>query len=689
MQIIAELRKCFVAPLTTLFQQAGIEDYRGQLESALGMIRPAQNAGFGDYQANFAMPLSKPLGMKSQDIGAKVVQLADLSQLCSKVEVAGPGFINLTLTDDYLVQQAMTAFDGGAHPQAGSPIAGEVAPVGDRLGVQWAEDPKTIVVDFSSPNVAKPMHVGHIRSTVIGDSVSKVCRYLGHRVITDNHLGDWGTQFGMIIYGYKHFGDGPAYQSAPVKELSRLYRLVRQIMDVLEKQAAVPKLQTLVGDLETELADAKSVVAAANEGGQKKEIKSAKQKLGQIESRLNDNQETLSKTIGGLEVAAKDDVLQSLVKQHGNIGTAVLEETSKLHAGDQENLQLWREMLPHCHDEIDRVYSRLNIKFDHCLGESFYHDQLAPTVAKLQASGLVKQSNGAQCIFLEEFDAPMIVQKRDGAFLYATTDLATIEYRMQHWHPDKMLYVVDHRQKEHFDKLFLVADKMGYQAVEKTHVSFGTVMGPDGKPYKTRSGDTVGLEGLIDEAVAKALEVVSLVEQSKKQGPEFSEAQRSAIAEVVGVGALKYGDLSQNRTSDYKFDFDQMVALEGNTATYLQYGYARVNGIFGKVGVSADSLVAQHPKLMITNDAERALLLSLVRFQDALEEVLVDYRPNLLCVYLFEMTQTFFSFYNRKDCHVDGAQKDVQLSRLVMCDLVARTIKTGLALLGIGVVEKM
>jgi arginyl-tRNA synthetase len=260
---------------------------------------------------------------------------------------------------------------------------------------------------------------------------------------------------------------------------------------------------------------------------------------------------------------------------------------------------------------------------------------------------------------------------------------------MEHWRPNRVLYVVDHRQSEHFDKLFAVAERMGYHQVQLVHVSFGTVMGNDGKPFKTREGDTVGLEGLIDDAVAKALEVVAKLDDAKENGPEFSEEQRRTISEIVGVGALKYGDLSQNRTSDYRFDFDQMVALEGNTATYLQYSFARVSGIFAKAGQTPESIRAAEVRIRLNNDAERTLLLALVRFQDALEEVLVDYRPNLLCNYLFELTQEFFRFYNRPDCRVVGADPELQASRLAICDLMSRTIKTGLALLGIQVVGKM
>lgn len=678
MQIIFQIRLALTSPLQELLQAhvADPAERERLLANALGMIRPAQNAQFGDYQANFAMPLSKPLGMKSVEVAHEIVQRADLSALCSGVEVAGPGFINLTLSDHFLTQQAQSAFESSQQPT-------------DRLGVSPPDAPRTYVVDYSSPNVAKPMHVGHIRTTVIGDALTKVLRFLGHHVITDNHIGDWGTQFGMIIYGYRHFLEPEAYRESPVKELSRLYRQVRSIMDVLDSQQAVPRLTEAIEQQEIQISDLKKQQAEVAESGDKKAIKSARQKTTAAENKLAELQQQMSDVQTKLERAAQDPELMQRVDQHRDIGSQVLQETSKLHAGDSENVQLWKKILPHCHDEMDRIYDRLNICFDYTLGESFYHDQLGPLVEKLKQQGLVTESEGAQCIFLEAFDTPMIIQKRDGAYLYATTDLATIEYRMQNWNPDGVLYVVDARQKEHFDKLFAVAQRMGYGDRNLFHVSFGTVMGPDKKPFKTRSGDTVGLEGFIDEAVQRAHQVLVELDEGRKEGPQFSDTQRQEIAEVVGVGALKFGDLSQNRTSDYVFDFQKLVALDGDTATYIQYGYARVNGIFDRVGITPEALRSQQPAIMITNPGERALILSLIRFEDALLEVLVDYRPNLLCSYLVELTREFFAFYNRKDCRVTDVDQEQQQSRLAMCDLVARTLKTGLSLLGIGVVPRM
>ncbi len=340
----------------------------------------------------------------------------------------------------------------------------------------------------------------------------------------------------------------------------------------------------------------------------------------------------------------------------------------------------------HGRAEIQRVYERLNVTFDFELGESFYHDSLGAIVEELIATGQATESEGAICIFLDNHDAPMIIRKRDGAWLYATTDLATIRHRMTNWNPDAILYVVDFRQSEHFEKLFDVARRWGYANVEYRHISFGTVMGEDGKPFRTRSGDTVGLEPLLDEAENRAWQVVSEVDDQKQQ-PEFSPGQRREIARVVGISALKYADLSQNRSSDYTFSYDKMVSLRGNTATYLQYGFARVNGIFRRGKIDVDELRRNPVPFEFEDDIERQLAVKLLRFEEALADVVQDYRPNLLANYLFELTQLFFVFFDQ--CPVLKAQGTLRRSRLQLCDLMARTIRKGLDLLGIGVADRM
>lgn len=652
MNILRELRSRFEPALAALTPN---------VRELLDMIRPAQDAKFGDYQANFAMSLGKQLGKPPREVAQQIASQTKLDDLCEQVEVAGPGFINLRLKDSWL------------EAQLGRAIADE------RLGVEPVAQPRTYVVDYSSPNVAKPMHVGHIRSTVIGDALYHTLAFLGHKVISDNHLGDWGTQFGMIIYGYKHFGDRQAYEKSPVAELSRIYRLVHKLIGYHESQRALPARAQQVAETQAELTRLRTLTFT-DKAEQKKhdklvaklpeKIKAAQEELSALQSKIN-------------EIESSPELL-ALAKQHGQIETAVLEETAKLHSGDAENLRLWHEFLPACRDEIQRIYKRLDVRFDHELGESFYHDQLAAVVADFEQRGLAKESQGAMCVFLEGQDAPMIIRKKDGAFLYSTTDLATIKYRMQHWHPDAILYVVDHRQGEHFDKLFAAARLWGYQDIELQHISFGTILGDDGKPYKTRSGDTVGLEGLLDEAVARALKIVSENDRDQQLSPE----ERQQIAEIVGIGALKYADLSQNRTSDYTFSYDKMLATTGDTATYMQYSYARVRSIFRKAETTAEAVRAQIAQLRLQHPDERALALALLQFGDTLHEVVADYRPNLLTHYLFELSKKYQSFY--QNCPVLKAETaDSRTTRLLLCDLMARTVQQGLSLLGIKTAEKM
>ena len=387
-------------------------------------------------------------------------------------------------------------------------------------------------------------------------------------------------------------------------------------------------------------------------------------------------------------VTESNPELKRLAEKHAGIGAAVLAETAKLHAGDAENLRLWHEVLPPSLAQIDHIYRRLGVTFDHALGESYYHDRLAPIVEELLRRGIAQQSEGAICVFNQGMDTPLIVRKRDGAFLYATTDLATVRYRMETFHPDAILYVVDFRQSDHFLHLFATARRLGYDGVEFQHVSFGTVLGDDGRPFRTRSGDTVGLEGLLDEAVRKAAEIVAANDDAKPNGPELSADQRAQIAEIVGIGALKYADLSQNRTSDYVFSYEKMLAMNGNTATYMQYAYARVRSIFAKGHVDVDALRQSPPPIQLTSPHERALGLELLRFGEALDLAVEDYRPNQLTSYLFDLANRYGTFYEH--CHVLNAEsEELRTSRLLLCDLTARTLRQGLELLGIQVVDKM
>ncbi len=652
MDLLAEIKGRFATALEGM-----VEDSSDLLE----MIRPTADPKFGDYQANCAMPLKAKLGKSPRDIASDIVERLDVADICEAPEIAGPGFINLKVRDGWILNRV------------------ELACADPRVGVAESADPKTVVVDFSSPNVAKPMHVGHIRSTVIGDALCRVLRFLGHRVISDNHLGDWGTQFGMIIYGYKHFVVDADFQKQPVAELTRLYRLVNQLIEYHKiRTRSLAAVQTEIGNAEKQIETLESTPATGDKKQDKKnakQLKTLRVKRGQ----LGEDLDALQRKIARVEA---DSELAALAAEHADIGDAVLQETAKLHAGDAENNELWNQFLPHCQEEIQRIYDRLDIQFDYAYGESHYHDQLPAVVEELQTKGMAQESDGAQCVFLDEFDAPMIIQKKDGAFLYATSDLATIRFRAETWNPDTVLYVVDQRQHEHFIKLFVVAKAWGYDSMDLRHVAFGTVLGEDGKPLKTRDGDLVELGDLLDQAVAAAYATVN--EASR----DLDEQARREVAEMVGIGATKYNDLSHNRSSDYKFDLKKMVQLNGDTATYIQYSYARCCGIFAKGDIDREALRASQPKIIIGDAVERSLALEISRFQSALEEVGVDYRPNQLTTYLYKLADTYSKFFEK--CPVLKAEsEELKASRLMLCDVTARVLKTGLGLLGIGVRDRM
>jgi arginyl-tRNA synthetase len=664
MNVLALIRQRVAAALADLPLTASLP--AEELAGLIDMVRPSQDASFGDYQVNCAMSLGKRLGRSPRDVAAQIVERLSWSDLGAPPEIAGPGFINLRLSTAWLAQHLSQA-------------AGD-----DRLGVVPVERPRTYVIDYSAPNVAKPMHVGHIRSTAIGDSLYRTLKFVGHRVIGDNHLGDWGTQFGMIIYGYRHFLDAAAYRINPVEELGRLYRLVNRLADYhqgREKLAALLE-QIVAGRTALERHAAEAVA------GDAKAEKKANKDLKRLEKALDESRRQLESLEAKQASIENDPQLARQAAAHPLIASAVLAETAKLHAGDEDSLRLWREFMPPCMRAIEEVYARLGVTFDHTLGESFYHDRLAAVVDELLKRGIARESEGATCIFFDDMPVPMIVRKRDGAFLYATTDLATIKYRMETWSPDAILYVVDHRQSDHFRQLFAAARKWGHDMVEFQHISFGTVLGSDGRPYKTRSGDTVGLMGLLDDAVSHAYKVVCQLDDEKSQGDELPEDERRRVAEIVGISAIKYADLSQNRTSDYEFSFEKMVTLKGNTATYMQYAYARVLSIFRRGGIEIEAIRQQRPPIVLERPAERALGLELLRFSEALDFAVADYRPNLLTSYLFDLANRFSTFF--EECPVLKAETpELRDSRLLLCDLTARTIKQGLELLGIPVVGKM
>ncbi len=647
----------------------------------LDLIRPSQDVKFGDFQANFAMPLGKKLGKAPRDVAADVVARLDYSDFLETPEIAGPGFINLRVKTDYLT----------------SLVQKEAAD--DRLGVEKVEKSRKIVLDYSAPNVAKPLHVGHIRSTMIGNSLARILRFLGNDVVADNHLGDWGTQFGMIIYGYRNFLDPNAYEQSPVDELARLYRLTRQLVDYQGAKKGVGELEKQVVAAKDALEAQKGRCAEAkarDDAEKNKETKDALKKANKERDRLvkalESAQEKYDGAKGKIDAVESNPELVKLAQGRETIAVDVLNETSKLHHGDEANLALWRQFMPQCLAEVDKIYKRLDVQFDETLGESFYNDRLGPLVERLKSEGIARETEGAVGIFFEDQDVPMLIQKSDGAYLYATTDLATLEYRRDRFRPDAILYVVDFRQSHHFEQLFEAAKFIGMEGVELTHVKFGAVLGDDGRPFKTRAGDAVGLKSLLDEAELRALAIVEANDAARDAEGKFSEEEKRETAKRVGIGALVYADLSQNRESDYVFSYDKMLAMNGNTATYMQYAYARVRSIFARGGIDVDALRREFADgtktLSLETPEERALAFELTNFQSALETVSRDYRPNFLTAYLYVLANKYSSFFEK--CPVLKAEdEDVKASRLLLCDLTSRTIAKGLELLGIQTVERM
>lgn len=649
MNLLAELRSRLRLALTS---------FTDAPDSFVEMLKPTSDTKFGDFQANCAMPLAKQHKQAPRDLALALVAKLDVADLCEPPEIAGPGFINLRVRTERLAEETARLCRD------------------DRLGVAPVATPRTYIVDYSSPNVAKPMHVGHLRSTVIGHALYRVLSFLGHKVLSDNHVGDWGTQFGMIIYGYKNFRDDAAYRQAPVAELARLYRLVNQLSDFHDTLAELPKLQQQLPLKEQAVAAARAAVVANAAD------KDAARHLKRMEQDLTAAKDEIVSAAKKIEAVQSSPELLALAQAHPQIAELARKETAKLHAGDAENKDLWDEFVPKCLEALQSVYQRFGISFDMTLGESWYNPMLAGIVEELKQKKLAVTSNGATCVFVEGNDAPFIVQKADGAYTYATTDLATIRHRVETLHADASLYVVDSRQGEHFQLLFATARKLGYDKTEFRHVSFGTVLGDDRRPFKTRSGDTVGLESLLDEAVQNARKIVD------ENSSHLSEQERANVAELVGMGAIIYVDLHHNRDSDYVFSWEKMLATNGDTATYIQYAYARVCGILRKGDVDPVGLRQSDAQIILGTPAERVLALQLNAFSQAVHDVAVDYRPNLLTQFLFETANVFAQFYDK--CSVlKESDPAIRTSRLLLCDATARVLKQGLDLLGIGVAEQM
>ena len=551
------------------------------VDPALAVVTLSSNSTFGDFQANAAMVAAKQLRKNPREVAAEILSHLQVEDLCEPPQIAGAGFINFKILNAAL-DEALLAVQKD-----------------ERLGVAPVQKPKRIIIDFSSPNVAKPMHVGHIRSTILGDSLTRIARFLGHHVITDNHIGDWGTQFGKVIYGWKNFLNREALDAAPIEELVRLYREVNA---------------------------------------------------------LEENDPALRDTVRG--------------------------ELVKLQQGDAENLAIWEQAVALSWKEFERLYALLEISFDERLGESFYNDALGPLVQRLLASGIAEESNGAICIFFRDIpsleEKPCLIRKSDGGFLYGTTDLATLEYRQERWKPDAIWYVVGVPQQLHFEQIFAAARRIGITS-DLRHVAFGSILGEDRKMMKTRSGENVELGGLLHEAMDRALAVVV------EKNPDLPAEEQQEVARVIGLGAVKYSDLMQHRLSDYLFSWDKMLSFQGNTAPYLQNAYVRIQSIFRKATESG--IDATPAPIMIQNPAERALALQILQFGEVLHAVLEDQRPNLLCLYLYELADHFHRFYEA--CPILKSEPEVRSSRLALAEVTGRVLKEGLSLLGISVPERM
>ena len=563
-----------------------------EADAGRASLSHAADLRFGDYQSNVAMVLSKSAKRSPRDLAEALKASIEVGDI-GEVEIAGPGFLNFQVSAPAYAKRLSGLMDD------------------DRLGVEPVENPRRIVIDFSAPNVAKPMHVGHLRSTFIGDSLARIGRFLGHDVISDNHIGDWGTQFGMVIWAWKRSLDRKSLEDNPLNELLRLYR-------------------------------------------------AASERCGE------------------------DDVVREECRK----------ELVALQQGDEENLSIWRECVSLSREGLEVIYDRLGVSFDHWLGESSYNDRLSDVVDDLVEEGLARESDGAMCVFsagledpgVDPFkiqkdgdweDKPMIVRKSDGGFNYATTDIATVDYRLEELRADAAWYVVDHRQGDHFKQLFAVAARRGCR-IELEHVSFGTILGKDGKPLKTRSGDLPLLSDLLDDAVEAARK------SSEGRSRVEKQEERDALAELIGISAIKFMELSHHRTSDYIFDLDKMVSMDGDTAPYLQYSYVRCRSIFAKMG---GDYVPDGSALELSEERELHLARMLVRFGEIVPIVLEGFRPNFLAGYLLELARAYHSFF--QSCPVLKSEGVIRDTRLALCELTARVLRQGLELLGIEVPERM
>ncbi|RGY65096.1 arginine--tRNA ligase [Fusobacterium ulcerans] len=541
-------------------------------------VSVATNEKFGDFQTNFAMMNSKIIGKNPRVIAQEVLDNLEENNVIEKLEIAGPGFINIFLKSEYLGELLKKSRT-------------------EEYDFSFLNREGDVIIDYSSPNIAKRMHIGHLRSTIIGDSIRRIYKYLGYHIVADNHIGDWGTQFGKLIIGYRRWLNKEAYKENPIEELERVY-------------VEFSKLSETEPELEEE-------------------------------ARL---------------------------------------ELKKLQDGDAENFALWKEFIKVSLDEYDKLYKRLGVHFDTYYGESFYHPIMQGVVEELVEKKLAVEDDGAKVVFFPEEDNlfPCIVQKKDGAFLYSTSDIATIKFRRETYNINKLIYLTDERQQDHFKQFFRITDMLGWN-VEKHHIWFGIMRFADGV-FSTRKGNVIRLEQLLDEGKKRAYEIV------QEKNPSLSEEEKDKIAEIVGVGAIKYADLSQNRQSPIIFEWDKILTFEGNTAPYLQYSYARIQSILRKAE-SEGKNVDYSKEIKIEDKLERALTDHITAFPMAVLKASETFKPNIIADYLFELSKKFNSFYN--SCPILNQEDEILYSRALIAKITGETIKDGLSLLGIKTLDRM
>ncbi|WP_112075260.1 arginine--tRNA ligase [Haemophilus influenzae] len=559
----------------------------GADQSCDALIRQSGKPQFGDYQANGIMAAAKKLGLNPREFAQKVLDNLQLSDIAEKLEIAGPGFINIFLNPTWLTSEVSTALSQ------------------KNLGIQ-ATDKQTVVIDYSSPNVAKEMHVGHLRSTIIGDAVARTLEFLGHNVIRANHVGDWGTQFGMLI-AYLEKMQNEHANEMELQDLEAFYREAKKHYD-------------------------------------------------------------------------EDEIFAEKARNY----------VVKLQSGDEYCRTMWKRLVDITMQQNQHNYDRLNVTLTEkdVMGESLYNPMLPSIVKDLKKQGLAVENDGALVVYLDEFKNkegdPMgvIVQKKDGGFLYTTTDIAAAKYRYETLKANRALVFSDTRQSQHMQQAWLITRKAGYvpDSFSLEHKNFGMMLGKDGKPFKTRTGGTIKLADLLDEAIERATVLIN------EKNTNLSNDEKEAVIEAVGIGAVKYADLSKNRTTDYVFDWDNMLSFEGNTAPYMQYAYTRIRSIFNKTDINSTALLAA--PLTIKDDKERTLAIKLLQFEEAVQTVGKEGTPHVLCAYLYELAGIFSSFYEH--CPILNAENEsIKLSRLKLALLTEKTLKQGLTLLGIKTVEKM